>query len=71
MQEIGDGDNFPIPSKYYDYGENINMKIYRQKNPPAYDMKKVTAPILAFSGVTDALISYKVIFIKLYLRILI
>ncbi|XP_071581447.1 lipase 3-like [Temnothorax nylanderi] len=37
----------------YDYGIAKNYKRYKQKTPPSYDLKKITAPIILFYSTND------------------
>jgi len=37
----------------YDYGMVENYKRYRQKTPPSYDLKKITAPMILFYAAND------------------
>ncbi|XP_025993961.1 lipase 3 [Solenopsis invicta] len=39
----------------FDYGITENYKRYKQKIPPSYDLKKITAPIVLFYGENDAI----------------
>ncbi|XP_011860684.1 PREDICTED: lipase 3-like [Vollenhovia emeryi] len=39
----------------YDYGIAENYKRYKQKTPPRYDVKKITAPMMLFYGANDKL----------------
>ncbi|XP_025987780.2 lipase 3 [Solenopsis invicta] len=40
----------------YDYGIAENYKRYKQKTPPSYDLKKITAPIVMFYGANDVVV---------------
>ncbi|XP_011860849.1 PREDICTED: lipase 3-like isoform X2 [Vollenhovia emeryi] len=40
----------------YDYGEAENYKRYKQKTPPSYDLKKITAPIALFYSGNDMVV---------------
>ncbi|XP_036150257.1 lipase 3 isoform X2 [Monomorium pharaonis] len=40
----------------YDYGIAENYKQYKQKMPPSYDLKKITAPIVLFYGANDVIV---------------
>ncbi|XP_024883675.1 lipase 3-like isoform X1 [Temnothorax curvispinosus] len=40
----------------YDYGIAENYKRYKQKTPPSYDLKKITAPIILFYSTNDVVI---------------
>ncbi|XP_025991603.1 lipase 3 isoform X3 [Solenopsis invicta] len=42
--------------RQYDYGINENYKRYKQKTPPEYDLKKITAPIVMFYAENDAIV---------------
>lgn len=37
----------------YDYGIAENYKRYKQKTPPSYDVKKITAPMILFYSEND------------------
>lgn len=37
----------------YDYGIAENYKRYKQKTPPSYDLKKITAPMTLFYSTND------------------
>ncbi|KAK8769043.1 hypothetical protein V5799_014491 [Amblyomma americanum] len=39
----------------YDWGRKKNVKIYGQRRPPQYDLKKVTAPVAIYWGDGDVL----------------
>lgn len=39
----------------YDHGDKDNYRIYKQKGPPVYDLKKITAPVFLIYGKNDAL----------------
>jgi lysosomal acid lipase/cholesteryl ester hydrolase len=43
----------------YDYGEDENIKIYGQKFPPLYDLKKINIPVAVFYGELDYLANPK------------
>jgi len=45
----------------YDYGIAENYKRYKQKTPPSYDLKKITAPIILFYAANDRLVTEQVI----------
>ena len=44
----------------YDYGSQGNWLRYGTKNPPAYNLKLVTAPVVIFWGQNDFIASPKV-----------
>lgn len=51
-----------IPGEFtkYDYGDQ-NAEIYNgSKDPPSYDLSKVTAPVVLFYGLNDALAAEEV-----------
>ncbi|OWR47366.1 Lipase 3 [Danaus plexippus plexippus] len=39
----------------YDYGSQINLKVYNNSAPPAYDMSRVTMPVALLAGRNDHL----------------
>ncbi|KAF2888027.1 hypothetical protein ILUMI_18146, partial [Ignelater luminosus] len=39
----------------YNYGEEENLRKYGQKNPPEYNLTKITAPVALYYGVNDLL----------------
>ncbi|XP_024875874.1 lipase 1-like, partial [Temnothorax curvispinosus] len=41
----------------YDYGIAENYKRYKQKIPPSYDFKKITAPIILFYSANDMVVT--------------
>ncbi|XP_030755573.1 lipase 1-like isoform X2 [Sitophilus oryzae] len=41
----------------FDYGSVKNVEVYGRKDPPAYDLTKVTAPIILYYGESDCLIN--------------
>jgi len=45
----------------YDYGIAENYKRYKQKTPPSYDLKKITAPIILFYAANDWIVTEEVI----------
>ncbi|CAH1179218.1 unnamed protein product [Phaedon cochleariae] len=45
--------------KQYDHGWRNNLKIYGNETPPAYDLKKSTAPVALYYGPKDDLVSPK------------
>lgn len=46
----------------YDYGWIGNWKRYGNRNPPAYDLSKVTAPVYIIHAANDALATPKVLY---------
>jgi len=45
----------------YDYGIAENYKRYKQKTPPSYDLKKITAPMILFYAANDMVVPEQVI----------
>ncbi|XP_060531800.1 uncharacterized protein LOC132705306 isoform X2 [Cylas formicarius] len=41
----------------YDYGQEMNLKIYKSKVPAPYDLTKITAPIVIYYGEDDYLVN--------------
>lgn len=39
----------------YDYGSTKNMELYMNRDPPLYDLKKVTVPTYVYYGKNDQL----------------
>lgn len=46
--------------RWFNYGLYENMKLYRQKKPPMYNLSKITAPIALFYSDNDWLADKKV-----------
>lgn len=44
---------FPGNFAYFDYGTVKNIKIYNQKEPPKYDLKKINIPTIIFYSLND------------------
>lgn len=55
--------------RQYDYGTNMNYKIYGDKNPPIYNLSKVSCPISLHYSTGDLLTDDKVYKIKVILKI--
>ncbi|XP_018400356.1 PREDICTED: lipase 3-like [Cyphomyrmex costatus] len=52
----------------YDYGTAENYKRYKQKTPPSYDLKKITAPMILFYAAND-MVAVKQNVFELYKRL--
>lgn len=41
----------------YDYGKQLNLRVYGSKQPPDYNMTKVTVPVAYFYSKHDAVVA--------------
>lgn len=44
----------------FDYGDEINMLVYKSINPPTYNISKIQVPIAVFSSNNDLIVSSEV-----------